>query len=245
MDFLDYIKKNKSFLVFVVLVIVFIIVFMFAYLHDKEVKKEQKVVVAENKVEEVPTVKLDWIKKSFQQSADFENVAFTVEELNLSDEEQSISFQFKNNDKLLITDESFSYFVYDGNKKIIMKNTENVPEDILKNMANKFYGSDLRWNKFDYIKEEKVENAENTENEVNTTDTGKVIPSNLVYNSKNDTVSYKYTTIIDKNYEVEKSDIHVIVYNIKLKTQTPEKDGVDVTTPNQIYDFKVEKNDLT
>jgi hypothetical protein len=245
MDFIDYIKKNKSFLVFIVLLIIFICVFVYAYINDKNTKAEQNTVVVENIVEE-PKVKLDWIKKTFSQSIDLENVAMTIEEVNFSEDIKTILFQLKNSDKLSITDESFDYFIYDGNKKIVMKNTEAVPQDILKSMSDKFYGSELRWNKFDYVKEEAIEEVEETQNKAKEEKAeNDKSTKNLDYTSNDDTITYEYKAKIDKDYTIENSDLHVIVYNIKFTTQTQDKDKVEVTTPNKIYDFQIEKTDLT
>ena len=261
MDFLEYIKKNKSFVVFVILLIAFIVVFTYAFINDKKLAEEQKEVIVNKTVEE-SKVKLDWNKKTFSQSVDLENVSFTVEELDLSEGIQSITFQLKNNDNLAVSNDSFNYFIYDGNKKIIMKNTATVSEDVLKNLSEKVYGSDLRWNKFDYVSNEKVDleeiedskNANNKNTKVEEKEE-KIAEKNLIYKTGSDYAQYKYVTKFDENYQVEKSDLHVVVYNLKFTTEkentSESKNGneepvkINVTTSNKVFDFKIDEKDVT
>ncbi len=169
-----------------------------------------------------------WIDKKQNESLTIENITFSIEKMSLEKEKQYLELKITNNNDLFVHEISFNYFVYDGNNNIIFNNY-TIPNNLQKSFEKRvnavntelFINDEMEYKEIDG---EQVQIALLNEEKVTDVSNGKI---------------YEYSKIIDKDYSINVSDVHLVLFNFKCRTQMDENEYKNIDTKNLVYDFKI------
>jgi hypothetical protein len=170
----------------------------------------------------------NWIEKNYKDELKIENVIFSIKDFSFDKEKQYVELEIKNGDDLFVHEISFNCFIYDGNNRIIFNNyilpinlqksyekrvnAQNITLFVDDEMEYKYVDGQKRY--LPVLDEEKIIDISN----------GKI---------------YFYAKMVDKNYNINISNIHLVLYNFKCRTQISENEYKNIDTKNLVYDFKI------